>query len=203
MEAIGPARRSLPVFFFLMDIQLGCLLLAALGLYLVPMEVSFIGDAVWLQLLLGLLGAIVTFAVVLTLARSETLFGKMLRLHCTQLIPLFSKLSPSQMVWVALAAGVCEELLFRGFLQSWLSQLSTPFLGLLGASLIFALLHCVSWVYFFLTFMIGLILGIFYQMSGGLVGAIVWHAVYDLLAIFAIVHFPHLLGLKNQVLKRG
>ncbi|WP_444943922.1 CPBP family intramembrane glutamic endopeptidase [Microbulbifer sp. ZKSA006] len=198
MEVASPARRGLPVFFFLMDIQLGCLLLAILGFYLVSMEVSFLGDRIWLQLLLGLLGAIVTFAVVLILARSESLFGKILRHHCAQLTRLFSRLSSSQMVWVALAAGVCEELLFRGFLQSWFSQLSTPFLGLLGASLIFALLHCASWVYFCLTFMIGLVLGIFYQMSGGLVGVIIWHAIYDLLAIFAMVRFPHLLGLYSR-----
>ncbi|WP_157954084.1 CPBP family intramembrane glutamic endopeptidase [Microbulbifer sp. A4B17] len=202
MEVTSPVRRSLPVFFFLMDIQLGCLLLAALGLYLAPVEISVFGDRVWLQLFLGLLGAVVTFSVVMILARSETLFGNILRRHCLQLTPLFSKLTSSQMVWVAIAAGICEELLFRGFLQSWLSQLSSPFLGLLGASLIFALLHCASWVYFFLTFMIGLILGIFYQMSGGLVGVMVWHSIYDLFAIFAIVRFPHMLGMDNEISRR-
>ncbi|MCO1334410.1 CPBP family intramembrane metalloprotease [Microbulbifer sp. OS29] len=198
MDAAGQGRGSLPVFFSLIGIQLGCLLVALLGIYLVSMEVSFLGSAVWVQLLLGLLGAVVTYVVALSLIRSETLFGQILRRHCVQLTPVFSKLSVAQMVWVSIAAGVCEELLFRGFLQSWLSQVSTPFLGLLGASVIFAILHFASWVYFFLTLMIGLVLGIFYQISGGLVGVIVWHAGYDLLALIALIHFPHLLGIQRR-----
>jgi len=84
---------------------------------------------------------------------------------------------------VALMAGVCEELLFRGVIQNGLAGLFGPTFGailaLLAASVLFGLAHAVSIAYFVLTFLIGIYLGALYQITGNLLVPILVHFLYD------------------------
>ena len=80
-------------------------------------------------------------------------------------------------VIVSMAAGLGEELMFRGCLQ--------PLLGLVPAAVVFGLAHVAGarmaafglWA----TGM-GLVLGVLTAMTGGLLAAVVAHACYDMMA---------------------
>ncbi|WP_226648054.1 CPBP family intramembrane glutamic endopeptidase [Microbulbifer variabilis] len=182
------------IFSTMMWVQAGCLLLAAIGFGFSEVVLPAVDRAILSSVAWGILGALLSFAAVVALSRFHNRVGRTLRWYCGQLAPIFSKMPLVQLVILSIAAGVCEELLFRGFLQTWLSQLSSPLLGLLGASLVFALLHWASLIYVLLIFVFGLILGFAYQISGSLLGVIVWHAVYDFFALVTLVYYPKVLG---------
>jgi membrane protease YdiL (CAAX protease family) len=85
-----------------------------------------------------------------------------------------------------LAAGVvpvCEEILFRGFLQSGLIRLleSGP-KGIIAGAVVFAGFHMDPWR-FLATLALGLFLGYLTHRSGSLIPAIAAHALNNLLAI--------------------
>jgi membrane protease YdiL (CAAX protease family) len=96
---------------------------------------------------------------------------------------MFPSGSIAQFGFVALLAGVGEELLFRGVIQMKLSEWMSPPAGLVIASLLFGAVHALSKLYLVLATAIGLYLGWFAQQYGELVTPIVAHALYDFLAL--------------------
>jgi membrane protease YdiL (CAAX protease family) len=96
---------------------------------------------------------------------------------------LFARAVAIDLVYVAVAAGVGEELFFRGWLQPWLARPLGPAGGLALASLLFGLAHPHSAVYVAMAATIGLVLGGLAMATGSLVGPIVAHAAYDLVAL--------------------
>jgi len=100
------------------------------------------------------------------------------RLYVEALKPIFGNLSAIEIAVISLAAGIGEELLFRGAIQSEL--------GLVAASVIFGLLHMGGngtlafgcWV-----MLMGGALGGLATWTGGLLAPIVAHAVYDAAAM--------------------
>ncbi|MEX2963242.1 lysostaphin resistance A-like protein [Microbulbifer sp. TYP-18] len=190
----GPPQAPQRLFVLLMGSQLALLLLAAAGFYLTSLPLPETGSSVLRELAVGLVGGGLSYLAAMALTRSDTAVGATLRHHCRQLSRLFCGFSWPQIVCLALAAGICEELLFRGFLQGWLASLGGPVTGIALASLVFALLHAVSPIYFAVTLVMGLVLGLAYWLSGDLLGVMLWHSVYDLVAIGLLVKYPHWLG---------
>jgi len=92
-------------------------------------------------------------------------------------------------------AGVSEELLFRGVIQTAISNTTTPFLGIVISSFVFGLMHFYNRLYILITFLVGLILGYLYHESKSLVLVMTMHAVYDFFAFMLIVKYPQLLGI--------
>lgn len=84
---------------------------------------------------------------------------------------------------ISLLAGFGEELLFRGVLQGWLSELAGPWTGVLVAAVVFGLLHFLSWTYFLFAVGFGLYLGVIYELTGNLLVVCLIHALYDWAAI--------------------
>jgi len=99
-------------------------------------------------------------------------------LYRETLRPLFAQVSMVEILGVSLAAGIGEELLFRGAVQGeW---------GLLVASLLFGLAHIggpTSLAFGLWAGVMGLGLGALAMVTGGLLVPIVAHAVYDAAAI--------------------
>lgn len=95
------------------------------------------------------------------------------------LLPLFRNAGPAAVFAVALAAGIGEELLFRGVIQAGLEGLIGPVTALAVASLLFGLAHALTPAYFVLTCVMGLYLGWLYQATGNLVVPIMVHFLYD------------------------
>lgn len=87
------------------------------------------------------------------------------------------------LAFVAILAGVSEELLFRGVLQTVASRWTTPIFGLLVASAVFGLLHAMSWLYFTLAAIVGAYLGWLFYYFNELVAPMVAHALYDFVAL--------------------
>ena len=84
---------------------------------------------------------------------------------------------------VSIAAGVGEEILFRGFLQESLEQALGPAGGIIVASIVFGLAHAISPAYAVIAAVMGLYLGCAWRVSGNLLVPITIHAAYDAAAI--------------------
>ncbi len=86
-------------------------------------------------------------------------------------------------VLLAITAGVCEELLFRGFVTSYLANFAPPIAALLLASLAFGFAHVyLGWTHVLRTALVGLVFGIVVWISGSLLPAIAMHAAIDLVS---------------------
>jgi membrane protease YdiL (CAAX protease family) len=96
---------------------------------------------------------------------------------------LFADTSTVGLAVVSLAAGIGEEILFRGFVQGWLeSMLGTP-TGLAAASLLFGAAHPISTGYVAIATIMGAYLGALYLATENLLAPIVTHALYDLVVL--------------------
>lgn len=100
-------------------------------------------------------------------------------------LPLFADCTPIQLAAIAAAAGIGEELLFRGIVMDLVSRAAGVPVGLLVASTLFGLAHFITGTYAALAGIVGLYLGGLAVWSGGLWVPIVVHALYDLVALVA------------------
>lgn len=110
---------------------------------------------------------------------------------------LFKNFTWAQIIAVSALAGVGEELLIRGVLQTFLVGSLGSIIGIFTASLIFGLLHFMTKTYVLFTLSLGLLFGVTFHYSNSMIVVMVGHAVYDVIAFSLIVKFPHLLGIKS------
>lgn len=103
------------------------------------------------------------------------------------LVPLFREWTVWQLAVVSVAAGIGEELLFRGLLQEASADWLGPWGGLIVASLIFGAAHALNREYFFLATGMGLYLGGLWMATGSLMVVIAAHAAYDFAALLIVV----------------
>jgi membrane protease YdiL (CAAX protease family) len=96
---------------------------------------------------------------------------------------MFPRGSSAEFAMVALLAGIGEELLFRGVLQTKLILWTTPTVGLALASVLFGLAHALSRLYFAFAVGVGLFLGWLAFQYNDLTAPIVAHALYDFVAL--------------------
>lgn len=97
-------------------------------------------------------------------------------------------------IGVSFAAGICEELLCRGFLIRFLRE-SWPgapmFAALVISSLIFGLAHLYQGLKAVAgTSIIGLVFGLVFLLSGSLIGSIVLHVLVDLQVCIVLRPLP-------------
>jgi membrane protease YdiL (CAAX protease family) len=97
---------------------------------------------------------------------------------------LFHRASLAQLALVAVLAGVGEELLFRGVLQTLVGRWTNDLSGLVVASLIFGLFHALSMLYFVLATLVGAYFGWLVLQYHDLTSAIIAHALYDFVALW-------------------
>jgi CAAX protease family protein len=101
--------------------------------------------------------------------------------------PLFASCSVSDLALVALAAGLGEEMLFRGLLQAYLVHWLPIWPAIVIASVVFGLLHLITPTYAVLATLIGVYLGWLFVATDNLLAVVVAHAVYDFLALFYLL----------------
>jgi len=85
------------------------------------------------------------------------------------------------------AAPICEETIFRGLIQGWLLRRGiAPWMAIMGTALLFAAGHLdpSNLENYFLS---GLILGYLAYRTRSLLPGMVWHALFNLLALFALL----------------
>ena len=96
---------------------------------------------------------------------------------------LKNRLGPGAIVFLSLCAGIGEEALYRGGVQSWLSDWVGIAPAIAISSLIFAASHMARWPVGAIIFGIGILFGTIFWYTGSLLIAIVGHAVYDVFAL--------------------
>jgi len=92
-------------------------------------------------------------------------------------------------VLLAMLAGVCEEVLFRGFLYLWLVRFNA-FLAVLISNLAFGAAHAATRLYFILAAFLGLYLTalIAVDPTPNLLIPITAHTVYDIAAFVVVLY---------------
>ena len=112
-----------------------------------------------------------------------------------QLHVLTRELTWPQIVVLASCAGLGEELLFRGFAQSWLTQYTGVLLAIFISSIVFALLHAMTLYYFVFALLISITFGLLLHFTESMLLIVLFHAVYDVIALGVIAKYPQWLGL--------
>lgn len=171
---------------------IGVIGLLAIVFFGIPVLV--LGPGPWQSLFYGVFGAAATYAVLLLLTRVPGLFPENLERQMQGLYDFASSYSPAVLILLSVLAGVGEELLFRGAIQGWLMAHTDSVTAVMAASVLFGLVHYVSFTYFLVATGLGLILGTAYVLSESLVSVMVWHAVYDMIALFCLLRFPRWFG---------
>ncbi len=103
------------------------------------------------------------------------------------LVPLFADRSYFTLAFISILAGLGEEALFRGVLQTTLADLINPWAALVATSTLFGLAHLITPTYALMAGLIGLYLGVLSMTSGNLLVVIVVHALYDFAALVYLV----------------
>ena len=101
--------------------------------------------------------------------------------------PLFAGASSGALLLISILAGIGEESLFRGVLQSALAGPIGPWAALLLVSALFGLVHFVTATYAVLAGLIGLYLGWLFLRTDNVLVPIVVHALYDFVALSLLV----------------
>ncbi|MBL3558928.1 MULTISPECIES: CPBP family intramembrane glutamic endopeptidase [Marinobacter] len=144
----------------------------------------------------GVAGSVATYAVIMMLTRLPGLLRESLESQLGQLHRFACDYSWTVLIALSVFAGVGEELLFRGAIQGWLTQHVPDATAIVLASLVFGLVHYLSFTYFVLATGLGLVLGAVYALTDSLVLVMVWHAVYDMIALYCLRRFPEWFGVR-------
>lgn len=176
-------RNNILVIAVLME---GAVLALALALAwyfninLLPVTQDAAGD-----IIIGTLGAVPPFALfIFTLSKKAEkipLLGSLKEIVVKDIKGMFLNSGFMDLVLISLLAGIAEEILFRGVIQ-------TRF-GIVAASAVFGLVHCVSPAYIVVTVIMGFYIGAFYFFSGSLLIPIQIHFIYDLGALLYLRYF--------------
>ncbi len=94
---------------------------------------------------------------------------------------IFSNSTLSDLILISILAGISEEFLFRGVIQTRL--------GIIPASVIFGLLHFITPVYAIIATVMGLYLGVLFNIFGSLLIPVQLHLIYDLGALIYLKYY--------------
>jgi uncharacterized protein len=159
--------------------------LALLGWWLMPDHIRLSFETT--QILIGLGATVPLFGFNLWLFESEAIwkerFPVLLEFKRELIIPLALALPGAPAPLVSIAAGVGEELFFRGVLQSYT--------GILVASILFALVHFGTAARRFMPLVVlytgvGIYFGGLFEFTNDLSAPIIVHAAYDFSMIMTV-----------------
>ncbi|MBW7472654.1 type II CAAX endopeptidase family protein [Marinobacter sp. M216] len=195
--AVGRSRSGISALSALLfQGGIGVVGLVAILVFGIPVQNSGLS---WLQSVTwGCLGAVGTYGVLIALTRIPGLFPDNLERQMKNLHDFAASFGGAILVVLSVIAGVGEELLFRGAVQGWLTGSLGETTAIAVASLLFGLVHYISFTYFLVATGLGLLLGTAYALSDSLSMVMIWHAVYDMVALFCLLRFPHWFGVSPR-----
>jgi len=102
-------------------------------------------------------------------------------------------------IFIAVLAGIGEELLFRGMVQRLLIKMfKSPWAGIIISAAIFSAFH-LQFYGFLPRFVLGIVLGAMYWYSGSLWVPIIAHFIYDALLVILSYYNPEMLGDETSI----
>jgi membrane protease YdiL (CAAX protease family) len=159
---------------------LALLMAGYFNLNLFPLTDNLLRD-----ILYGTIGAIPPFILFLFTVSSKaakiSLFGSLRKTLISDVKKIFFYTNVYDLIFISLLAGIAEEILFRGVVQERF--------GIVIASAVFGLVHCVSPAYVVVTAIMGLYIGALFILSGNLLVPIHLHFIYDLGALVYLKYF--------------
>lgn len=179
--------------------QASIAVVAVIAIGLFGIEVETRGVSVVSAVLIGTMGGVATYLLLLLLTKVPGIFPpSALKQHSRDLFVFASSHSWPTLIGLAALAGLGEELLFRAVIQGWLAEQTNAYVGVAVGAVLFGLAHWLSVTYFLVATMLGMLLGTVYAVSESILLAIVWHGVYDLTALVFLRQFPQLFGIDNE-----
>ena len=104
---------------------------------------------------------------------------------------LFQNCRVMELAILAALAGLGEEMLFRGVVQTMAAaEIGGPYgvaIGLAVSAFLFGMFHCITPTYAILAGLIGLYLGGLWLLCGNLLAPVVAHGLYDFFALLYLV----------------
>ncbi len=116
-------------------------------------------------------------------------FRRIVRFFDREVRPLLRLRPWTDLALISLAAGVGEEMLFRGVIQGALCRALGTGTGLLLASLVFGAFHPITPGYAVIAGFLGLYLGGVWLVTGNLLAVMIAHAVYDFVALLILLRW--------------
>jgi membrane protease YdiL (CAAX protease family) len=113
--------------------------------------------------------------------------ARLVRVVEERVAPMFAGTSAAELALVAALAGVGEEALFRGLIQTALLQHLPASGAVLGTAVLFGVAHFLNPTYFLLAALVGAYLGWLQLASGNLLVPILAHAIYDFVALRILI----------------
>ena len=104
--------------------------------------------------------------------------------------PFLAPCTTVDLLGISCMAGLGEEMLFRGFLQGALTDWLPWWLGLILTSVVFGLLHLITFTYAVLAALMGAYLGLLYEATGNLLTPMVTHAAYNFVVLVYVMYGP-------------
>lgn len=147
------------------------------------------------DLLLGAFAAVVTYSLMYLVYLYGGKVSAQLTADVKKMGQHFAGYSWGKLIVISMLAGIGEELLFRVAAQAWFAAHVNVYLAILVPALVFGLLHFISFTYFVVATLIGLVFGVAYYFSESVALIMVWHAMYDLIALAVLVKYPYLIGI--------
>ena len=151
-----------------------------LGIKLFPVSRNIFHD-----LLIGTIGASIPLALFVFMlsnkAIKNNLLGSLKSTMINDIKIVFADCRLIDLCFISLFAGLSEELLFRGVIQVKI--------GIIGASIIFGLLHFITPAYCIVATIMGFYLGFLFQYYENILIPIHLHFVYDLGALIYLRYF--------------
>ena len=150
------------------------------GISLFPLTAHLVRDC-----LIGTAAAAIPFALfcfsLTEKARAIPIIRSLRKTITGDIRALFASARFIDICLISIAAGLAEELLFRGVIQAkW---------GVLAASILFGLLHSVTPAYVLLATMIGFYIGLLYHVFQSILIPIQLHCIYDFGALVYLRYF--------------
>jgi hypothetical protein len=135
--------------------------------------------------MIGTFGAIFPLALFMLLLSEKvegiTSLEPLRRIIINDIKVIFSEAKLPDLCFISVFAGLAEELLFRGVIQVKL--------GIVGASIIFGLLHFITPAYCVIATIMGFCLGFLFQYYDSLLIPIQLHFIYNLGALIYLRYF--------------
>jgi CAAX protease family protein len=141
----------------------------------------------WRPFLWGVLATLpLLLALIWILERPGGALRRLVDFVVGHLGPILAGRSAAELALLAALAGLSEELLFRGVIQSGLARLVPAPVALVLATALFGLAHFATSAYAVVAGLMGLYLGLLLLLQGNLLTPIVTHTLYDLVALVLV-----------------